>query len=55
MAKTLVFCIIGGLLLSLPSVPVMASLFLKRNIFLRPTLADRFFASVGRLYNKVFR
>ena len=53
MAKTLVFCIIGALLLSLTYVPMMASLFLRRTISLRPTLADRFFASVGSLYNKV--
>ena len=53
MAKTLVFCIIGALLLSLTYVPMMASLFLRRTISLRPTLADRFFASVGKLYNKV--
>ncbi|MDD6891026.1 MAG: efflux RND transporter permease subunit, partial [Bacteroidales bacterium] len=53
MAKTLVFCIIGALLLSLTYVPMMASLFLKRTISLRPTLADRFFAKLGSLYNKV--
>ena len=53
MAKTLVFCIIGALLLSLTYVPMMASVFLKRTISLRPTLADRFFTSVGRIYNKV--
>ena len=52
MAKTLVFCIIGALLLSLTYVPMMASLFLKRTISLRPTLADRFFAKLGSLYNK---
>ncbi len=43
MAKTLVFCIIGALLLSLTYVPMMASLFLRRRIELKPTFADRFF------------
>lgn len=42
MAKTLVFCIIGALLLSLTYVPMMASLFLKRTVSVKPTLADRF-------------
>ena len=43
MAKTLVFCIIGALLLSLTYVPTMASLFLKRTISNKVTPADRFF------------
>lgn len=42
MAKTLVFCIIGALLLSLTYVPMMASVFLKRTPSLKPTFADRF-------------
>ena len=36
MAKTLVFCIIGALILSLTYVPMMASLFLKRTISANP-------------------
>ncbi len=53
MAKTLVFCIIGALLLSLTYVPMMSSLFLKRNIRVRPTFADRFFAWLNRIYQKI--
>ncbi|WP_455638667.1 CusA/CzcA family heavy metal efflux RND transporter [Parabacteroides sp.] len=50
MAKTLVFCIIGALLLSLTYVPMMASLFLKRTISPKPTFADRFFEKLNRVY-----
>ncbi|MGM9760067.1 MAG: CusA/CzcA family heavy metal efflux RND transporter [Parabacteroides sp.] len=53
MAKTLVFCIIGALLLSLTYVPMMASLFLKREITLKPTLADRFFERLNRSYQRI--
>ena len=53
MAKTLVFCIIGALILSLTYVPMMASLFLKRGIDLKPTFADRFFGWLTGIYNKV--
>lgn len=52
MAQTLVFCIIGALILSLTYVPMMASLFLKRHIDPRPTLADRFFDRLNRVYQK---
>lgn len=52
MAKTLVFCIIGALILSLTYVPMMASLFLKRNISAKPTFADRFFAQLNRGYKR---
>lgn len=52
MAKTLVFCIIGALLLSLIYVPMMSSLFLKRTISARPTFADRFFEWLNRGYRK---
>lgn len=52
MAKTLVFCIIGALLLSLTYVPMMSSLFLKRTISARPTFADRFFEWLNRGYRK---
>lgn len=50
MAKTLVFCIIGALFLSLTYVPMMASLFLKHHIVSKPTFADRFFEKLNKLY-----
>lgn len=53
MAKTLVFAIIGALLLSLTYVPMMATLFLKRHISDKRTLADRFFTWLNRLYQSV--
>uniref|UniRef100_UPI00374DA2C1 efflux RND transporter permease subunit n=1 Tax=Bacteroides caecigallinarum TaxID=1411144 RepID=UPI00374DA2C1 len=52
MAKTLVFCIIGALLLSLTYVPMMASLFLKRTVSVKPTLADKFFSRLAYYYKK---
>lgn len=52
MAKTLVFCIIGALLLSFTYVPMMASLFLKHHIVTKPTFADRFFERLNELYSK---
>lgn len=50
MAKTLVFCIIGALILSLTYVPMMASLFLKRTISTKKTFADRFFEKLNVVY-----
>ena len=50
MAKTLVFCIIGALFLSLTYVPMMASLFLKHHIVTKPTFADNFFEALNKLY-----
>lgn len=55
MAKTLVFCIIGALILSLTYVPMMASLFLKRTISSKPTFADRFFEKLNRVYKSSLR
>ncbi|WP_237039911.1 CusA/CzcA family heavy metal efflux RND transporter [Phocaeicola faecalis] len=52
MAKTLVFCIIGALLLSLTYVPMMASLFLKHHIVTKSTFADRFFERLNKLYSR---
>ena len=52
MAQTLVFCIVGALILSLTYVPMMASAFLKREISLKPTFADRFFAKLTKMYDK---
>lgn len=52
MAKTLVFCIIGALILSLTYVPMMASLFLKRTISSKPTFADRFFGKLNGVYKR---
>lgn len=53
MAKTLVFCIIGALILSLTYVPMMASLFLKKDIILKPTFSDKFFVYLNRIYKRV--
>lgn len=50
MAKTLVFCIIGALFLSLTYIPMMASLFLKHHIVTKPTFADKFFEALNKLY-----
>ena len=55
MAKTLVFCIIGALILSLTYVPMMASLFLKHTIVVKPTLADRFFEKLNKIYQHTLR
>ena len=52
MAKTLVFCIIGALLLSLTYVPMMASLFLKREIRNKKVFADYFFEKLNRVYHR---
>ena len=52
MAKTLVFCIIGTLILSLTYVPMMASLFLNRTISSKPTFADRFFGKLNGVYRR---
>lgn len=52
MAKTLVFCIIGALILSLTYVPMMASLFLKKKILIKKTFADRFFDTLYKIYKK---
>ena len=52
MAKTLVFCIIGALILSLTYVLMMASLFLKRTISSKPTFADRFFGKLNGVYRR---
>jgi len=53
MAKTLVFCIIGALLLSLTYVPMMASLFLKREVKGKRVFADRFFDKLNLVYMKI--
>ncbi|MCL2727885.1 MAG: CusA/CzcA family heavy metal efflux RND transporter, partial [Bacteroidales bacterium] len=53
MAKTLVFCILGALILSLTYVPMMASVLLKRHISNKRTLADHFFDRFNRLYRRV--
>ena len=52
MAKTLIFCIIGALILSLTFVPMVASLILKRHISEKRTLADRFFDRLNRIYQR---
>lgn len=55
MAKTLVFCIIGALILSLTYIPMMASLFLKHTIVVKPTLADRFFEKLNKIYQQILK
>lgn len=55
MAKTLVFCIIGALLLSLTYVPMMASVFLKKEISEKETFADRFFRRLNRSYRQILQ
>ena len=50
MAKTLIFCIIGALLLSLTYVPMMASLVLKKQKSNRKTFSDRFFSWLNKKY-----
>lgn len=52
MAKTLIFCIIGALILSLTYVPMMASLFLKKEVAIKPTLTDKFFDRLNKAYIK---
>ena len=52
MAKTLMFCIIGALILSLTYVPMMASLFLKREIKDKKVFADHFFDKLNGVYTK---
>ena len=55
MAQTLVFCIIGALLLSLTYVPMMASVLLNKKIDMKPTFADRFFGWIGSYYHRLLR
>ncbi len=52
MAKTLVFCIIGALFLSLTYVPMMASLFLKKTPPTKKSFSDRFFAWLNVYYHR---
>lgn len=52
MAKTLMFCIVGALVLSLTYVPMMASLFLKREIKNKKVFADYFFDKLNIVYRK---
>src|SRR5574344_8801 len=52
MAKTLVFCIIGALFLSLTYVPMMASLFLKKTTLAKKSFADRFFDWLNIYYHR---
>ena len=52
MAKTLIFCIVGALILSLTYVPMMSTLLLKRHIVEKRTFADRFFDRLNRVYQR---
>lgn len=53
MAKTLVFCIIGAMILSLTYVPMMCALFLKKKIKQTRTFADIFFEWLDKWYQKL--
>jgi cobalt-zinc-cadmium resistance protein CzcA len=55
MAKTLVFCIIGALILSLTYVPMMSSVFLKHHIVSKPTLSDKFFSWLNVWYQRTLK
>src|SRR5574344_2427001 len=55
MAKTLVFCIIGALLLSLTYVPMMASLFFKKTAPTKKSFSERFFDWLNVYYHKITR
>ena len=55
MAKTLVFCIVGALILSLTYVPMMSSLFLKKTIKEKRTFADYFFYRLNKLYKRALK
>lgn len=55
MAKTLVFCIIGALILSLTYVPMMASLFLKKTAPVKETLSDRLFKWLNLKYHSALK
>lgn len=50
MAQTVSFAILGALILSLTYVPMMAALFLKRQIVQKTTFADRIIGFANRLY-----
>jgi cobalt-zinc-cadmium resistance protein CzcA len=55
MAKTLVFCIIGALFLSLTYVPMMASIFLKKKKSPKKTFSDRFFNRLNIYYHRTVK
>ena len=55
MAKTLLFCILGALILSLTYVPMISSIFLKRHVSAKRSIADRFFDRLNRLYSRVLK
>ena len=55
MAKTVSFAIIGALLLSVTYVPMMAALFLKKNIREKRTFADRIMGRLRTWYQPVLK
>ncbi len=55
MAQTVSFAILGALILSLTYVPMMAALFLKRNIEVKQTWADHIMRFFHKLYEPVIR
>ena len=55
MAQTLMFCILGALILSLTYVPMMASVCLKKTIKETRSFADIFFGLLYKVYGGVLR
>lgn len=55
MAETVIFAILGALILSLTWVPVAASLFLPRRFSDKPTLADRLILKLQNIYRPALK
>src|SRR5690606_16463043 len=53
MAQTVSFAVLGALILSLTYVPMLASLFLKKNIDGKRTFSDRIMSRLQRIYQPV--
>ena len=53
MAKTLIFCLSGALILSLTYVPMMASMLLKRTVKEKRNISDSFFEWMNRGYRRI--
>lgn len=54
MALTVMFAILGALILSLTYVPMVSSLLLSKRIVQRETMSDRMMESIQRRYQKLF-
>lgn len=55
MAQTVSFAIIGALILSMTYIPMMAALFLKKEISTKRTISDKIIAFAQMAYNPVIR